>query len=397
MGCCETHKRPKPNINFLCQINSNNGLNGFGFFTIIPFSNSNCSLKVLITSNLIITSKDLTPGNKIKFNLNNNKRNIIISIDNTRKCYSSDKYGLSIIEIKKEDNFDDINFIEVDNENDTYQKEICLIYFTKSRSKEYQNIYFGQIVRTFDNNIFAFTLTNNYRDININEALGCPILNNSIDKIKGINISLTKENDNYFFGMFLSKAIEDFYKQFSDSLIESNLVIRNKEINIIFHDIDYNKDYIVKCSENAMFGELIVYFYLSSGLDFDEQISFFLDEVELPCYSSEYLINLNIKDNDKIVIRRKPNIAFQLINIIFLSSDRNTKILIHAIPFMKTKELIMKFCQVFRYPFREIKNDYKFMFLAKTITLDEKTLQDIGLKNSSEIDFLHLNNFTNDN
>jgi len=373
MGCCESNKRPK--FTNICRINSSNGINGFCFFTKIQFPNSDCSL---------------TPGNQIKLFLIHIKKNIIITIDNNRKCYSSDEYQLAIIEIKNEDIFYDIDFIEVDNENDTYQKEIYLIYF-----KEYQNNYFGQIVRTFDNNKFAFRLTKNYSDINIKEALGCPILNYSNDKIKGIHISLPKKNDGLFFGMFLSKAIEDFCKQFSNSLIESNLVIKNKDINIIFHDMDYNKDYTVETPENVMFGELIVYFYFSSGLDFDEQISFVFDEFELPCYSSEYLINLNIKDNSKIYIKRNQNIISSLINIIFLSSDKNTKILIHANPLMKTKELIMKFCQVFRYPFREIKAKYKFMFLAKTITPDEETLQDIGLINASSIDFLELNNFIN--
>ena len=386
MGCSESIQP-----NNICQINSNNGVNGVGTFATILFPNSYFSVKVLMTSNRIINIQNLTPGNKIELYLNHIKRNIINNIDNNRKCYSSDVYQLTIIQIKNEDILYDIDFIEVDNENDTYQKEIYLIYFNKS--KEYQNNYFGQIVRTFDNNKFAFRLTKNYNDINIKEALGCPILNYSNDKIKGIHISLPKKNDGLFFGMFLSKAIEDFCKQFSYSLNESNLVIKKKDINIIFLDMDYNKDYTVETPENVMFGELIVYFYLSSGLDFDEQISFFYHKVEYPCYSSEYLLNLNIKDNSKIYIERKQNIFSPSINIIFLSSDKNKKILIHANPLMKTKELIMKFCQVFRYPFREIKAKYKFMFLAKTITPDEETLQDIGLINASSIDFLELNNF----
>ena len=86
---------------------------------------------------------------------------------------------------------------------------------------------------------------------------------------------------------------------------ENKIIGINKNFKVNFYVSFLNREYIVNAEDKYMFGELIVFFYFESGLDFDENISFFYNNREIPYFSSENLFNLNIKANSKIYVIKK--------------------------------------------------------------------------------------------
>ena len=101
-------KQMKKNI---CKLCLKDGSKGTGFFCKIPFPDQDHLLTVLITNNHIINDSYLNEEEKIYFRIykNNDKNGNIKNIKiNNRKKYSSKKYDITIIEIKKnEDNIND--------------------------------------------------------------------------------------------------------------------------------------------------------------------------------------------------------------------------------------------------------------------------------------------------
>jgi len=95
--------------NSFCEIEFNEKENIIGFFCKLPNPNEINLLPVLFVNYIIEKERD-----KISINKNNNC--IIISIDKSRKIFSIEKYNLTIIEIKKNDNFDMNSFMDIDEE-----------------------------------------------------------------------------------------------------------------------------------------------------------------------------------------------------------------------------------------------------------------------------------------
>ena len=84
----------------ICKIYINSGGKGTGFFCIIPLDEWE-NLRVLMTNNHVLGENDIAKGKKIKFTLDNDREKKEILIDENRRKYSSDKYDVTIIEIKK--------------------------------------------------------------------------------------------------------------------------------------------------------------------------------------------------------------------------------------------------------------------------------------------------------
>jgi hypothetical protein len=68
----------------LCRIEKENKTKGIGFFCKIPFPSVSHFLPVLITDNSVLKKEDILPEKTIKILLNN-KKEIVLSIDNSRK------------------------------------------------------------------------------------------------------------------------------------------------------------------------------------------------------------------------------------------------------------------------------------------------------------------------
>ena len=349
---------PKESI---CQIKSKSGIVGIGFFCRIPYPKYDKLKDVLITSNQIFNYDDFILGNQIQLDLKNCKQSILLNIDNNRKCYSNDKYKISIIEIRKDDNINNVSFLETDIYNT--QNDIFIIHYYNKQIEQY---YAGQIIN-FMNYEFIYydSGTNMY------QSIGCPILN-VVNKVIGMNITLN--NGSYIYsGIFIKNALENYYTEFS-----------NNYINIIFYDSDYNKEYNVKILGASMFGELILGFYMVSGLDFSDSFRFIFNNIDIPCYSCNSLLTLNIINNSKIYVQRKYVNGGDILNIIF-DCINDSKLNIWAHKNMKTKELIMKFSQKLKKPYREVIKSYRFLFNGKAFSPSEMNLQSLGLRNGLRI------------
>jgi hypothetical protein len=86
----------------ICRIKLKDGGNGTGFFCNIPKIGWN-PFRVLITNYHVLEEKDIIEGNAIKLSLNNDKINIVLKIDKTRKKYTNRRFDITIIEIKSND------------------------------------------------------------------------------------------------------------------------------------------------------------------------------------------------------------------------------------------------------------------------------------------------------
>ena len=91
----------------VCKIKCNNGGYGSGFFCKIPFPDNFNLLPVLITNYHVISKDDILLNKNINISLNNDKLNINIVMDKSRKIYLNDKlYDITIIELRKNDKID---------------------------------------------------------------------------------------------------------------------------------------------------------------------------------------------------------------------------------------------------------------------------------------------------
>ena len=124
--------------NKICKIFCNDKRIETGFFCIIPLDNLNNNLRVLMTNNHIIGENELNSDIKIKLTLNNDKEVKEIVLDKERRKYTSDKYDITIVEIKDNDGIKNESFLEIDNKIfDDYKiylkQTIYLLYYQKGK------------------------------------------------------------------------------------------------------------------------------------------------------------------------------------------------------------------------------------------------------------------------
>lgn len=375
MGICESLDKSTKNIinsqinESICFIESRTGIKGTGFLCKIPFPDFFALLPVLITSSKILKNEGIYYGEEIKLILKN-YRNVSLIIDKNRKFYTDDKYQVTIIEIKNSDNLDINSFLEV--KFDSKIKDIYLIYYRNDT--EHKQYYFGEI-KNINNN--KFTHSCKY----IEGEIGCPIINRNNYKVIGINNGLD-ENTNLNSGVLIEMPI----KNFNDCYIDDR---NNLKFNVFFKYMYGYQNYEVECYENMMFGELIILFCLKSGIQINENMSFFFNNIEIPSYSSLFLNQMNIGENSTIYYMEQNKIMTNIINVIFTLEGKSN--IIFATPNMLFKELILKYCQIIRYPYKEMKYNY-FMYNSQNIQgKDFLSLNNIGIKNNSRIVILERN------
>ena len=372
MGICESLDKHTKNIinsqisESICFIETSNGEMGTGFLCKIPFPDFLSLLPVLITSSKILKKEGFYFGKEIKLRLKN-YRNISLKIDEKRKIYTDEKYPVTIIEIVNSDNLDINSFLEVKFNSDV--KDIYLIYYRSDN--EHKPYYIGEIKNTNNN---RFTHSCKY----IEGEIGCPIMNRHDYKVIGVNNGLDVNT-----GLNSGILIEQPIKNFNDLYYNSNL-----KFNVFFQELYGYQKYEVECEENMMFGELIIFFCLKSGIIISENMQFFFNNNEIPSYSSFILNQMNIQQNSTIFYMEQYKIiSNNIINIIFIFDGIRYNIL--ANQNMQLKELILKFCQTIRYPYKEIISNYKFILGTKSLqNNDFLTLEYIGIKNCSTIDVI---------
>ena len=179
---------------------------GSGFLCRIPSPNMD-QLPVLVANNHLLNEDDINVGKTIEFTLNNDNLKIKILIDENRKLYTSKKYDITFLEIKRNDGLDSSTFIDVDpnifssNVIDLKDKLVCLLSYPFSRKLQFSN---GKILKLENNGIQIYHLCNT--------SAGCaggPIIDINNYKVIGVHQGCI-QNKNFNIGIFLKKPIEEF-------------------------------------------------------------------------------------------------------------------------------------------------------------------------------------------
>jgi len=95
----------------LSQVKTNNEKYGTAFFCKIPFPDLTHLLPVLMTHNCLLNEDNIAKGKIIEFIMEEGKL-FKISLDINRITYTSQKYNITFIEIKENDNLDINSFLK---------------------------------------------------------------------------------------------------------------------------------------------------------------------------------------------------------------------------------------------------------------------------------------------
>ena len=226
--------------NNVLKITNENDEKGTGFFCLIPFPDKFNQLLTLITNNHVLDKDDIKIGKIIKFS--SEKQDYQIKIDEQRKCYTSEEYDTTIIEIKKEDGININKFLEIDedifndNANEIFSKSsIYIMHYPNGNENQ---ISFGVNKGISLNNIIILPQTQT-----LPGSSGSPIMNLLNYKIIGIHKG-EDENRNWNLGTLLKLPIEKFKEEFCNKEDIKN----NNNNNIINQNNSYikNKENILK-------------------------------------------------------------------------------------------------------------------------------------------------------
>ena len=259
----------------ICKIKQNENGIGTGFFSAIPFPDKYNRLPVLITNNHVLKGEDIIDGKTIKFSINNEKLKHEIKIDEERKRYTSEKYDITFIEIKKDiDNLNMNSFLDIDEDifEENYKsilnkKSVYLLHYPHGNLSEYSS----GIIKGFINNDDSFTFKHNCQTQA--GSLGSPIINLINHKVIGIHKGY-KEKSNFNLGTLLKDPINDFYLKREENFEDiNNSTIKQDSVdlgsapqeeislfNIIsfdfFDDYELNEEINCNLNENEDFEEM---------------------------------------------------------------------------------------------------------------------------------------------
>jgi V8-like Glu-specific endopeptidase len=100
----------------ICSNSTGDIVTGTGFFCSVVMDEwESLKMRVLITNNHVLNEDKIKFGKKIKFTTNDDEQNYEIEIDKERTIFTSQKYDITIIEIKKEDKIQPDAFFEIDD------------------------------------------------------------------------------------------------------------------------------------------------------------------------------------------------------------------------------------------------------------------------------------------
>lgn len=197
--------------NSICKIKCSDGGYGTGFFiNIINIHNWNSlPLKALITNNHVLKENDILPGKKIFFSLYNDKHKLEILIDESRKIYTSEKYDISIIELKQNDGIKADAFLEIDrkvwkdNPIEIFKKmSIYLLHYPNGIEAKLSD---GTIQNIEEDNFTIHHLCDSDSG-----SSGGPLI--SLDSFKVIGIHKgASQKGNWNLGSLIKEPIEEFY------------------------------------------------------------------------------------------------------------------------------------------------------------------------------------------
>ena len=199
--------------------------NGIGFFCRI--NKNNIQIKALITSYLILNENYFNYNNKLKIYLGDDNELKIINIDNNRIIHYNQLYNTTIIELKEEDNLNNINnYLELDY--NIFNNDINSLY-------ENESIYILDYLND-GKSIVSYGIINNINEYNINNIY---YINNN--KLIGISNIINYNNKS----IILKYPLEEFINKYEITMNNifnnnipqiQNMIINNEQIPNIIND-----------------------------------------------------------------------------------------------------------------------------------------------------------------
>ena len=221
---------------------------GTGFFCKLEYKGT--EIKTLITNYHVIDDKFIKSNKNVKIELNNQKIIKMININENKIIYSSKnkEYDIVIIKLGKEDDVEDIDYLEIDdnllNTNSEYAYNDSSIYVLHYPLGKEAIVSYGYGITMKNYNIIHKCKTTF-------GSSGSPILNLSTNKVIGIHKSYAKGH-NCNVGIFLKKPIIEMKKNlnryFSKAQFNKNNNKREKKGEIrkvnsfIINYLDINND-----------------------------------------------------------------------------------------------------------------------------------------------------------
>jgi len=213
--------------NCVCKIHKGN-INGTGFFLRITYNNNLYDL--LITNNHVLNEQDIKADNIINISLNDGQIYQEIKMDEKRKKYSNEKYDITIIEIKKEDNFNHFLILDdailnndINNYKNIYKDES--LYILNYINGKYMHVSYGILNNIEENKIIHKCNTDT-------GSSGSPIILLNNNKVIGVHYGGSKHNHNFNFnfGTLLKRPLLEYIK------------IYNKKLNYIIAEIEIKEE-----------------------------------------------------------------------------------------------------------------------------------------------------------
>ena len=241
--------------NCICKIKVSDNKIGTGFFCKIPFPDTFSLLPVLITCNHVLDKYNISQGKTINFSLENDKEFHSITIDNSRRTYTSEEKDVTIIEIRtKADKIEEKSFFEIDKEiNHDKPPYIYITHYEKGDEAKYS---IGKILKIEKD---QFNIEHNCSTQT--GSSGSPIININNYKVIGVHKGFDKLN----LGTLLKIPIDEFnqlYKNVNISKNENNRKNRedrenreNNLLSVIIEDENQNS-YSLICKKTDYFSSL---------------------------------------------------------------------------------------------------------------------------------------------
>ena len=191
-------------------------MTGTGFLSLIPYPDKLNQLPVLITCNHVINGDE----KEVKL-IFNDKFTKILKLDDKRKIYIDNEKDIAIIEIKKEDNYNYNDMLEIDYNifEEKNIKELKSIYIIHYPFGKESSLSIGLIDKIKDEDITHKCATESV-------SSGAPIINLNNFKVIGINIGADKVLS-LNIGLLLKESINNFNK---NENIKGILIYENCDI-----------------------------------------------------------------------------------------------------------------------------------------------------------------------
>ena len=231
--------------NCICKISKEKGEKGTGFFCKIPVP-GNILLPVLITNNHVLKEEDIKNNKIIKTTINDDKSYINITIDESRKKFTSKNLDITIIEIKpNKDNVSDFLSVDLDINKDKNildqlykSSSIYVLHYPKGNKVK---VSYGLSYGVNDNEINHLCNTEE-------GSSGSPILSLNSFNVIGIHkgaprIQIQKNKNKYNIGTLMKYAVEEFIQNVYNN--NKNKINENKKLNemsIIYRIGDFDTD-----------------------------------------------------------------------------------------------------------------------------------------------------------